>query len=186
MDLKATFPSSTKILLIPVLQRQRLSFISAILTTFLAANLVFASEKHDLTPVQAIRREYQSKHFDKANQMALKLLKEQEARLGGNSPQLIETLNLVIASACAGKKCADTTPWLLQLLELRKKVLGPEHPHVAVTLAMLGENAEMKGDLKKARQYYEKALSIRMKEEPSLVEATKKNLERIDKKLRQK
>ncbi|MCW5823036.1 MAG: tetratricopeptide repeat protein [Cyanobacteria bacterium TGS_CYA1] len=118
--------------------------------------------------------------------MALKLLKKQEERLGKDNPELIEILNLVIASACAGKKCADTTPWLLQLLELRKKVLGPKHPHVAVSLAMLGENAEMKGDLKKARQYYEKALLIRTEVEPSLVQATKRNLVRVDKKLAQK
>lgn len=175
-----------QILLIPVRQRQRLSFISAILSTFLSANPVFAKNIHDLTPIQSIRREYQVKHFDKANEMALKLLKKQEKQLGKDSPELIETLNLVIASACAGKKCADTTPWLLQMLELRKKVLGPEHPHVAVTLAMLGENAEMKGDLKKARQYYEKALLLRTKVEPSLVEATKRNLVRIDMKMAQK
>lgn len=174
-----------KILLIPVHQRQRLSFISAILTTLLCADSAL-SHKNELTATQNIRREYQSKNFDKANEMALKLLKEQEIENGKDSPKLIETLNLVIASACAGKKCADTTPWLLQLLELRKKVLGPQHPHVAVTLAMLGENAELKGDLKKARQYYEKALLIRTKVEPSLVDATKQNLVRIDKKQNQK
>lgn len=175
-----------QILLIPVHQRQRLSFISAILSTYLYASPVFADKPHTLSPVQNIRKEYQTRHFDKANEMALKLLKQQEISLGKNSPELIETLNLVIASACAGKKCRDTTPWLLQLLELRKKILGPEHPHVAVSLAMLGENAEMKGDLKKARLYYEKALLIRQKVEPSLVEPTKRNLERIDKKLAQK
>lgn len=175
-----------QILLIPVHQRQRLSFISAILSTFLSANPVCANKNHDLTPIQSIRREYQTKHFDKAHEMALKLLKKQEERLGKDNPELIEILNLVIASACAGKKCADTTPWLLQLLELRKKVLGPKHPHVAVSLAMLGENAEMKGDLKKARRYYEKALLIRTEVEPSLVQATKRNLVRVDKKLAQK
>jgi hypothetical protein len=118
--------------------------------------------------------------------MSQKLLKRQEISEGKDSPYLIETLNLVIASACAGKKCADTTPWLLQLLELRKKVLGPDHPHVAVTLAMLGENAEIKGEFAKAKQYFEKALAIRVKVEPALVEPTRKNLVRIESKMKSK
>lgn len=136
--------------------------------------------------VDQIRQEYQSKNFGKANELAKRLLRHQEAVEGKDSQYLIETLNLVIASACAGKKCADTTPWLQQLLDLRKKLLGPDHPHVAVTLAMLGENAEMKGELAKAKQYYKKALEIRIKVEPALVEPTRKNLVRIENKMRSK
>ena len=153
---------------------------------FFAENAVLAQGQKYSLPINSIRQEYQIKHFDKANEMAKKLLRRQEASEGKNSPYLIETLNLVIASACAGNKCADTTPCLLRLLELRKKVLGPDHPHVAVTLAMLGENAEMKGDLAKAKHYFEKALAIRVKVEPALVEPTRKNIVRIESKMRAK
>ncbi len=153
---------------------------------FLSASAALAQGDKYSATIHSIRREYQTRHFDKANEMAQKLLKRQVISEGKDSPYLIETLNLVIASACAGKKCADTTPWLLQLLELRKKVLGPDHSHVAVTLAMLGENAEMKGELAKSKQYFEKALAIRVKVEPALVEPTRKNLVRIESKMRSK
>ncbi|MBP7862515.1 tetratricopeptide repeat protein [bacterium] len=166
--------------------KQRLSFISASLIVLLSVSTVLAQGNKYSTTIDSIRREYQTRHFDKANQMARRLLKRQEMKEGKDSPYLIETLNLVIASACAGKKCSDTTPWLLRLLELRKKVLGPDHPHVAVTLAMLGENAEMKGELLKAKQYFEEALAIRTKVERALVEPTRKNLVRIESKMRQK
>jgi tetratricopeptide (TPR) repeat protein len=169
-----------------VYSKQRLSFISASLIVFLSTSVALAQAQKYSSAVHRIRQEYQTKHFDKANEMAQRLLKRQEASEGKDSPYLIETLNLVIASACAGKKCADTTPWLQQLLELRAKVLGPDHPHVAVTLAMLGENAEMKGELAKAKQYYKQALAIRIKVEPALVEPTRKNLVRIENKMRSK
>ncbi len=162
--------------------KQRICFISASLLWILLTLSALCSENSYSSNLSQIRTLYRAKKFSQAHKLALQLLQLQEKSEGKDSPALIETLNLVIASACAQDRCKDTTPWLVRQLELRKKNLGENHPHVAVSLCLLGENAESKGNWLKAEQYYQSALELRKKIEPALVEATGRNLDRVNRK----
>ena len=123
---------------------------------------------------------YKMKRFKEAEKTAQRLLKIQESRLGADSFELIETLNLIIAASCAEDRCADTEPLILRQLALREKHLGNEHEHVAASLGMLAELKEKKGELKEAEKLYRKALQIRRKSSPHLVESSEKNILRIE------
>lgn len=128
---------------------------------------------------ESARLYYKDKDLANAEKAAKWALLLEKVNFGEDSEESIETLNIAIAAACAQDRCADTTPLLEQQLLIRRKHLGNDHPHVAVSLSLLGEAAEKKGDFKLALKYFEDALSIRKKKEPQLVALTEKNLERI-------
>ncbi|MBX9692170.1 MAG: tetratricopeptide repeat protein, partial [Cyanobacteria bacterium] len=125
---------------------------------------------------------YQQKNYDQASLAAQRILDIQKKVLGPNDSQLIDTYNQLIAALCVGGKCEDTEPLLKEQLEVRSKSLGPEHPHVAVSLCLLGESAEKKKDYERALKYYENALTIRRKTDPMLVRQTEKNVLRVHQK----
>lgn len=52
---------------------------------------------------------------------------------------------------------------LLRVLAIHRKVLGPEHPDVAISLANLATLSSEKGDMARAEQLYKRALAIREK-----------------------
>ncbi len=60
-------------------------------------------------------------------------------------------------------KYAAARPLLLRVLEIRERVLGPEHPDVAETLAYLASNYELTGDYASAEPLELRALKIREK-----------------------
>ena len=130
--------------------------------------------------------DYRESRFDEALVLAERCLKIQKKAYGPESKELIDTLNRVIAASCAGKKCEDTGPLLREQLDLRVKHLGPDHPHVAVSWALLGELAEKKGDYDKALSCFENALAIRRKSDPTLVENSERNIVRVHQKILEK
>ncbi len=50
---------------------------------------------------------------------------------------------------------------LRRALEIRTRLLGPDHPNVAVSLNNLGTASESLGDFEEARRYHEQALEVR-------------------------
>ncbi len=125
---------------------------------------------------------YREKNFDLASQTAQRSLEIQKKAKSPNDSQLIETYNQLIAALCVGGKCSDIAPLLQEQLEVRRRSLGADHPHVAVSLSLLGENAEKKRDYEKALKYYEEALAIRKKTDPSLIAQSEKNVLRVHQK----
>jgi tetratricopeptide (TPR) repeat protein/transcriptional regulator with XRE-family HTH domain len=55
---------------------------------------------------------------------------------------------------------AEAEPLLKQSLTIREQVLGPEHPHVALSLSCLGELYQDQGQPGQAEPLYQRALSI--------------------------
>lgn len=127
-----------------------------------------------------VRILYKGKKFKEAQGAAADLLKLQERYLGSDSRELIETLNLGIASACAEDRCADTRPMILRQLTLKEKYLGKDHEHVASSLAQLAELEEQAGNFDEAEKLFKRVLAIRTKSAPELVESTRKNLVRLE------
>jgi tetratricopeptide (TPR) repeat protein len=122
---------------------------------------------------------YRKKDFVNSQLAAQNALRLERECCDAKSEKLLDSLNLCISAACAQDRCADTGPLLEEQLEIRKEHLGPVHPHVAVSLCLLGELAEKKGQWKEAEARYIEALSIRKKTEPGLVKQTEKNLVRV-------
>jgi len=122
---------------------------------------------------------YRQKKFVDAQREAKEALRLERNCCEPGSERLLDSLNLVIASACAQDRCADTGPYLEEQLQIRREHLGKEHPHVAVSLCLLGELAEKKQQWKEAEARYIEALAIRKKAEPQLVAQTEKNLTRV-------
>src|SRR5205807_5716266 len=48
----------------------------------------------------------------------------------------------------------------LRAVTIKEKVLGPDHPQVAVSLRLLGHLLSTQGDYERARKYYERAVAI--------------------------
>ena len=122
---------------------------------------------------------YRKKDFVNSQVAAHEALRMERDCCDSKSEKLLDSLNLCIAAACAQDRCADTGPLLLEQLEIRRQHLGPNHPHVAVSLCLLGELAEKKGQWKEAENRYIEALAIRKKSEPGLVTRTEENLTRV-------
>lgn len=133
---------------------------------------------------QIAKLHYRKKNFVEAGNAAREALRLERSCCEPQSEKLLESLNLVIASACALDRCADTQPWLVEQLEIRKLRLGALHPHVAVSLCLIGEVLEKKGQFKQAEAKYAEALEIRRKSEPELVAQTEKNLLRVREKMK--
>ena len=128
---------------------------------------------------QSAKLFYRKKDFSNSQIAAQEALRLERECCDPKSEKLLDGLNLCISAACAQDRCADTGPLLLEQLEIRREHFGPNHPHVAVSLCLLGELAEKKGRWKEAERRYEEALAIRRKTEPALVTQTEKNLTRV-------
>ncbi len=137
-----------------------------------------ASMQGRLQAAQALRHQHE---FEQAAEMAERVLHSQEQAYGQDDPRLIPALNELIASSCAGAKCPSLGPFYRHLLRIREKTLGPDHPDVATTLALLGEVEQMHGRYADAEQLYERALAIRRRafgEQSVLAAATLEQLGR--------
>lgn len=122
---------------------------------------------------------YRKQQFAQSLTAAKEALRLERACCEPGSEQLLDSLNRVISATCAQDRCADTEPYLLEQLDIRRKKLGANHPHVAVSLCLLAEVDEKKGRFKEAETKYLEALEIRKKVEPYLVSQTQKNLTRV-------
>jgi len=122
---------------------------------------------------------YGKKQFVESLAAAKEALRLERNCCEPGSDKLLDSLNRVIAATCAQDRCADTAPYLQEQLEIRQKRLGPNHPHVAVSLCLLAEVDEKKGKWKEAETKYLQALEIRKKVEPQLLSQTEKNLVRV-------
>ncbi|MBX9666818.1 MAG: tetratricopeptide repeat protein [Candidatus Obscuribacterales bacterium] len=133
---------------------------------------------------QIAKLHYRKKEFVESGDAAREALRLERSCCEPQSEKLLDSLNLCIASACALDRCADTQPWLEEQLEIRKLRLGAQHPHVAVSLCLIGEILEKKRRWKEAEAKYLEALAIRRKAEPALVAQTEKNLLRVREKIK--
>lgn len=122
---------------------------------------------------------YRQKQFARAQTDAKEVLRLQRNCCEPGSEGLLDALNLVIASACAQDRCADTSAYLKEQLDIRRAHLGKEHPHVAVSLCLLGELAEKQQHWQEAAKLYGEALDIRKRSEPGLVASTERILSRV-------
>lgn len=160
----------------------------AALDAALAAAKSGGEDNEQLIPIykERWRLNYRRKDFVKAQADAAQALRLERQCCDPKSERLLDSLNMNIAAACAQDRCADTGPLLLEQLEIRREKLGPIHPHVAVSLCLLGELAEKKGQWKEAERRYVEALAIRKRSEPGLVQLTEKNLTRVRAQLEKK
>ncbi len=99
---------------------------------------------------------------DEAKDLRRSVAEARVRLLGPDHPQaLVARTNLAyVLGDC--REFAEAESILLELLE-RRRLLGAEHPEVALTCSMLGSNALLAGDAPKAENFLRQSMSIREK-----------------------
>jgi serine/threonine-protein kinase len=98
--------------------------------------------------------------YEQAQPLQERALKIRQATLGGEDPEVAESLaGLGILVGRRGD-VERSAALLRQALGIQEKVLGPAHPRVAITLKALGVGARYRSDWAEADRLYRKALAI--------------------------
>jgi serine/threonine-protein kinase len=101
--------------------------------------------------------------YEQAQPLQERALKIRQATLGGEDPEVAESLaGLGILVGRRGD-VERSAALLRQALGIQEKVLGPTHPRVALTLKALGVGARNRSDWAEADRLYRKALAIQEK-----------------------
>jgi len=98
--------------------------------------------------------------YEQAQPLQERALKIRQATLGGEDPEVAESLaGLGILVGRRGD-VERSAALLRQALGIQEKVLGPAHPRVAITLKAQGVGARYRSDWAEADRLYRKALAI--------------------------
>ncbi len=77
-----------------------------------------------------------------------------------NELEKASVLNEKVEQLYKQGRYTEALPLAQQILEIQKKVLGPEHPNTAQSLNNLAELYRTLGDYSKAEPFYKRALAI--------------------------
>jgi len=101
--------------------------------------------------------------YEQAQPLQERALKIRQATLGGEDPEVAESLAGlgILVGRRGGFERSEAL--LRQALGIQEKVLGPDHPSAALTLKALGVAARYRGDWAEADTFYRKALAIQEK-----------------------
>lgn len=92
-----------------------------------------------------------------ARDVLVRVLPLKESLYGKESPELIPTLNAIIAAGCAADRCYDGIPYLKRLLAIRQKAYGKDSKDIPVTLLLIGEAYEKQNKFDLAISYFKQA-----------------------------
>ena len=101
--------------------------------------------------------------YEQAQPLLERALKIRQTTLGGEDPEVAESLaglGILVGRRGGAER---STALLRQALGIQEKVLGPAHPRVAITLKALGVGARYRSDWAEADRLYRKALAIQEK-----------------------
>jgi len=103
--------------------------------------------------------------YAEAETLARELLKQAEAALGADSLKTAEVLDVLVESLFRGGKARQPESRKLaeRAIEIKQKLLGPDHPEVAKSLYNLAALLLQLPDYAGAKPLFERALAIREK-----------------------
>lgn len=143
----------------------RLQIIIAILVVLAGSTTAHcqpSSSQGDLSALERRGREYSNKRqWARAQSVYRTILEKRRQTLPPLDPRLIGPLNDVIRVTCVDGKCADTVPFLNDLLAIRLKHSGPWHADVATTYALIAEANEKMHRYPEAVKNFNQAAKVR-------------------------
>ncbi len=103
--------------------------------------------------------------YAQAETLARRLLAEIEATAGSDSLKIAEVLDVLVEALYRGGKAKQpgSREFAERAVEIKKNILGPNHPEAAVSLNNLAILLKDMGDYAGARLLYERTLTIREK-----------------------
>jgi tetratricopeptide (TPR) repeat protein len=142
-----------------------LCFGSAISETAVARILqqTPAQETQALQNLDNIRELIKNGKYAEAETLARKLLAENEVTFGADSVKTAEVLDVLVEALFRGGKAKqpESREFAERAIEIKKNILGSNHPEVAVSLNNLAIILNIIGDFAGARPLFEQALAIR-------------------------
>ncbi len=107
-------------------------------------------------------RQYSNRRqWSKAQDVYRQILIKRQKQWGPDDVRLIGPLNDVVRVTCVDGKCADTMPYLHDLLSIRLKKFGPWNADVATTYALIAEANEKMQRYPEAKDNFLEAVKIR-------------------------
>jgi len=121
-----------------------------------------ASPKGEQDVIEQGRRLLRDGRYGEAESLMRKGLAEAEVLYGASSIEAARALDLLVESLCKGGKAGglDAARFSERAVEIKKGILGAEHPDLAVSLRNLGVCFTKSGDYAKARPFFEEALEL--------------------------
>jgi tetratricopeptide (TPR) repeat protein len=106
--------------------------------------------------------------YAQAEALARRLLAEAEVTFGADSLKTAEVLDVLVEALFRGGKAKqpESREFAERAIAIKKNILGPDHPEVAVSLNNLAIILNIIGDYAGARPLFEQALAIREKALP--------------------
>jgi TonB family protein len=135
------------------------SAIFSVLAIALWSTFVSADEAAWIKYSDAGKRAYEKKDFSESENMYRLALKEAE-ELGEQDTRLATSLNNLAEAYFAQAKFDKAEPLHKRALELKKRILGPEHPDLVMSLGNLSKLYSMVGRYDKAEPLLKQALKI--------------------------
>ena len=140
----------------------------AFLCLFLALNQLspaaFALSDADMQidALEKQARDHSNKRqWTKAQTGYKRILESRQKQWGRDDYRLIGPINDVVRVTCVDGKCADTVPYLNDLLRIRLKKLGRRNADVATTYALIAEASEKMNRYDAALLNFRQAVEIR-------------------------
>ncbi len=116
----------------------------------------------DIAVLETKGREYSNRRqWGKAQEVYGQILKKRQKQWGRDDVRLVGPLNDVVRVTCVDGKCADTVPYLRDLLSIRLKKFGEWHADVATTYALVAETNEKMQRYPEAMKNFLEAIKIR-------------------------
>ena len=141
-----------------MITRRRLSVI-AVLCLLLHPTQASAQDNLWETCIKAGMQSYRQGKYAEAEVQFLAALKEAE-NFDPEDPRLDRSLNFLVELYLAQGMDAEVEPHLKRSLEIKEKILGPEHADVAAGLNQLAELYRAQDKFAEAEPLYRRALGI--------------------------
>jgi CHAT domain-containing protein/Tfp pilus assembly protein PilF len=103
--------------------------------------------------------------YASAEAEARAVLTRAETTHGRESVEAALALDLLIELYVYGDRVRDPVAdeYASRAIAIKEKVLGPDHPHLAITLRLIGHLMEARADFTRARQFHERSVAIHRK-----------------------
>jgi tetratricopeptide (TPR) repeat protein len=125
-------------------------------------NAPSAGADPEMNALEKQAREYSDKRqWAKAQAVYGSILEKRRREWGPDDFRLVGPINNVVRVTCVDGKCADTVPYLQDLLRIRLKKFGLRNADVATTYALIAEANEKMRRYDEAMKNFGEAVQIR-------------------------
>lgn len=133
-----------------------------LLSAFSPAACAAVENNQQVDAMEKQARELSNKRqWAKAQVLYKRVLDSRRKQWGPDDYRLIAPINDVIRVTCVDGKCADTVPYLNDLLRIRLKKFGRRNADVATTYALIAEANEKMHRYNEALAHFKQAVEIR-------------------------